>query len=201
MSRSHRIQKLIIWRYVLNTRWLYFVCIAHPEHRHSKTHTQKTFIWLYLMDDEWTLKTTFAGAITQKIGLDLVQTGKSSATGTTKGRQRQTVTAKQTQRMWRHMQKFCLHIPLDLKMLFYKERNNLLIQFYIKNATVICYKHEFWVTKIMTNVQWNIYLQIEFFCFGLAKENKGKVIFMQFQTDFQDSSTYVDKSSGLTSLL
>lgn len=77
-------------------------CLYSPSRTQTlkDTHTKKkTFIRLHLMDDEWTLKTTFAGAITQKIGLDLVQTGKSRATGTTKGRERQTVTAKQTQRM------------------------------------------------------------------------------------------------------
>ena len=49
------------------------------------------------MDDERTLKTTFAGAISQQIGLDLVQRGKGSATGTTERRQGQTVTANSEQ--------------------------------------------------------------------------------------------------------
>lgn len=35
-----------------------------------------------LMNDKWTLKTTFAGAIIKQVGLDLIQRGKSSATGT-----------------------------------------------------------------------------------------------------------------------
>lgn len=35
-----------------------------------------------LMDDEWTLQTTFAGAISQQIGLDLIQRGQCRATGT-----------------------------------------------------------------------------------------------------------------------
>ena len=39
------------------------------------------------MDDEWTLETTFAGAISQQIGLDLVQRGQGGVTGTTDTRQ------------------------------------------------------------------------------------------------------------------
>lgn len=35
------------------------------------------------MDDKWTFETTFAGAICQQIGLDLVQAPQGSATGTT----------------------------------------------------------------------------------------------------------------------
>lgn len=50
----------------------------------ARTHTHTC----YLMDDEWTLKTTFAGAITQQIGLDLIQRGEGSATGTTQGRKK-----------------------------------------------------------------------------------------------------------------
>ena len=42
------------------------------------------------MDDEWTLETTFAGAISQQIGLDLIQSGQGSATGTT-GRSQQQI--------------------------------------------------------------------------------------------------------------
>lgn len=45
-------------------------------HLHSHSEVEN------LMDDERTLKTTFAGAISQQIGLDLVQRGKGSATGT-----------------------------------------------------------------------------------------------------------------------
>lgn len=41
---------------------------------------------LYLMNDKWTLKTTFAGAIIKQVGLDLIQRGKSSATRTTRER-------------------------------------------------------------------------------------------------------------------
>lgn len=36
----------------------------------------------YLMDDEWTLKTTFTSAITEQIGLDLIQREQGSTTGT-----------------------------------------------------------------------------------------------------------------------
>lgn len=45
-------------------------------HLHSHSEVEN------LMDYEWTLKTTFAGAISQQIGLDLVQRGQGSATGT-----------------------------------------------------------------------------------------------------------------------
>lgn len=35
------------------------------------------------MNDEWALQTTFAGAISQQVGFDLIQCGQGGATGTT----------------------------------------------------------------------------------------------------------------------
>lgn len=46
------------------------------------------------MNDKWTLKTTFAGAIIKQVGLDLIQRGKSSATGTARGREQNTINTK-----------------------------------------------------------------------------------------------------------
>lgn len=47
------------------------------------TQRKRTDLWLYLVDYQWALQTTFAGAIGQQIGLDLIQSGQGSATGTT----------------------------------------------------------------------------------------------------------------------
>lgn len=53
------------------------------------------------MNDKRTLKTTFAGAIIKQVGLDLIQRGKSSATGTARGREQNTINAKLKQTvMW-----------------------------------------------------------------------------------------------------
>lgn len=60
------------------------------------------------MDDKWTLETTFTGAIIKQIGLDLIQRGKSSATGTAGRRKQNTINTKHThtQKKYTHQNKY-----------------------------------------------------------------------------------------------
>lgn len=68
--------------------------LIHIDKSVTDTDTLRCITGFYLMDDEWTLQATFAGAISQQIGLDLVQRGQGSATGTTERRQQHHVLLK-----------------------------------------------------------------------------------------------------------